>query len=372
MLVFSVFFLIAILIFIFLHRAEGYDSYKALHIVTDILQQACDVLGLRYTITNNNTIKIENKNKSVEFYKLYNNLHTEKQKLNATYKPLTSKLLSQHNLPVPKSIVFKKPTHVTDIQHIIQHNTIQFPIVVKPVDGTGGKNVFVNIKNNKQLTDILKHVFLRTAITKVNKIMLEEYIKIASVPHSDHRILCYKNNILDIVQRDPPYVVGDGKTAITELVTRANRKKTKLCHHLIKIDFIYLKKKGLRGDSILNDNVKLIVNPISNFHQGGVLKRIPLELIHPDNVSMLKNINSYLGLQLCGIDFLITDITKSYKTQICGINEVNSSPNFDIHYYANIKNGLQIPIKFLQLYFNMTPAMNYERDLGGGACAKCR
>ena len=39
------------------------------------------------------------------------------------------------------------------------------------------------------------------------------------------------------------------------------------------------------------------------------------------------------------------DITKSYKKQNCGINEINASaPSFDVHYYADNKNNLDSAI----------------------------
>ena len=120
----------------------------------------------------------------------------------------------------------------------------------------------------------------------------------------------------------------------------------------MKYNETYLNNKNLFLNTILKKNQNITINPISNFHQGGILKRIKLSMIHPDNINMFKKINSILKLNLSGIDFIIKDITKSYKNQNCGINEVNTNPNFDIHYYANYTVD---PInKFFKLYFNIT------------------
>ena len=67
---------------------------------------------------------------------------------------------------------------------------------------------------------------------------------------------------------------------------------------------------------------------------------------------MFKKVNKILNLNLCGIDFMINDISKSYKIQnTSGINEVNTNPNFDIHYYCN--NTTSQLEKFFHLYFDI-------------------
>ena len=335
-------------------NTKKFFTTNNLYIITKIFKASCYKLGLKYNITNNNKITIYHNNKSITFNKLFNNIHNPAQKYNATYKPQTSLLLRTANLSAPNYNVFNIPKTDAAIQQIIKQNKIAFPSVIKPVDGTGGNNVFVNIKNKEELKNILKlNIQNNLSFSKSNKLMIEDFIAIASYHGSDHRILCYKNIVLDVIQRKSAYIIGNGINTIKELVSMANKLKQKKNHYNIKINKTYIKKKGFNENDILKKNKKLVVYPISNFHQGGFLKRIPLSKIHHDNLNMFKKVNSILNLQLCGIDFLIKDITKSYKEQESAINEVNSSPNFDIHYYSNIKKGYNIPIKFLKLYFNI-------------------
>ena len=68
---------------------------------------------------------------------------------------------------------------------------------------------------------------------------------------------------------------------------------------------------------------------------------------------MFKNINKILGLKISGIDILIKDISKSYKKQKCGINEVNSNPNILTTYYADEAYSIDTIIKILKLYFEI-------------------
>ena len=73
-------------------------------------------------------------------------------------------------------------------------------------------------------------------------------------------------------------------------------------------------------------------------------------------IELFKKIGTVLKINLYGIDFIIPNIYKSYKIQICGVNEVNSAPNFIPHYYMdnNYENYSKCNVieKFIKLYFN--------------------
>ena len=59
------------------------------------------------------------------------------------------------------------------------------------------------------------------------------------------------------------------------------------------------------------------------------------DIVHPDNVEMLERVAKFLADPLVGVDFIIEDITKSWKEeQHCGIIECNSLPFIDLHHYV--------------------------------------
>ncbi|HEV7424202.1 MAG TPA: hypothetical protein VGO21_03355, partial [Candidatus Paceibacterota bacterium] len=59
------------------------------------------------------------------------------------------------------------------------------------------------------------------------------------------------------------------------------------------------------------------------------------DIVHPDNVKMLEHVASFLNDPLIGVDFIIEDITKSWKEeQHSGIIECNSLPFIDLHHYV--------------------------------------
>ena len=58
-------------------------------------------------------------------------------------------------------------------------------------------------------------------------------------------------------------------------------------------------------------------------------------ITHPDNREMLEQVGKFLGDPLIGVDFIMEDITKSWKEeQHCGVIECNSLPFIDLHHYV--------------------------------------
>lgn len=327
-----------------LNMSGGFNN---LHLSTDLFLRTCKELELPFELIDNKTIIMYNKDKTknLKYHRLYNQSinKKKKQKIN---KISVSKIFKKNNLPTTQNIIFDKPKNIDDIKNIIKNNNISYPLVIKPIDSTGGIKVFVNLKSDDDVFQILKNEFLNKHInrSKSQKIMFEDFID-----GLDHRILAYEDKIFDVIKRTPAYVIGDGKSTLKELIDKANIIKQKNNHYLIPIKKHFLKQNNLKLNSIIPNNKLTYVNNVTNFHQGGFLERIELDKVHPDNINMLKKINKHLDLKLSGIDLIIPDITKSYKSQKCTLNEVNTSPNFDIHYILD--KSTRLIKKYLELYF---------------------
>ena len=91
-----------------------------------------------------------------------------------------------------------------------------------------------------------------------------------------------------------------------------------------------MKDNAIKLDQVVPYNKKIILNPLANGSQGSTLENINIKDVHIDNIKLFEKINTILKYNLTGIDFIIPDISKSYKTQKCAINEINSSPELKI------------------------------------------
>tara|TARA_Y100000768_G_scaffold290192_1_gene224277 strand:- start:312 stop:1268 length:957 start_codon:yes stop_codon:yes gene_type:complete len=236
-------------------------------------------------------------------------------------KPYNSLLLKSNNTPVPNFEEFEPIKTKKYIDNIINKCKIKYPLVVKPIDSSLGNKVFINIKDKEELKNILVKHFLNKYIknSKTQKIMCEEYLE-----GYNYRILCYKNEILDIKKKIPLQIKTDTDIKLNNLLEKFNETDKK------HIDYNYIKKHYKLTDTIKKNTI-IILNPLSNHHQGSKLQNIKINNIHIDNINLFKKINNILNYNLCGIDFIIDDIYKSYKIQKAGINEVNKSPDISLH-----------------------------------------
>lgn len=327
-----------------------YGGKNNLHKCTKLLIECCKKLKLKYKLINNYTIHIIHKNKILKFRNTIHNINKNICKKIKCIKISINKILMENKIKVPKHEVFDKITKISDIDNIINKKTINYPLVVKPIDSMSGTNVFVNIKNDLELRKILLKYFLNKDIkySKTNKIMIESYIL-----GQDYRIICYNNKILDVIKRTPGYIIGDGKNTIKNLTNIKNKTNKYHIKHPIIINEPYLNSINLNSNSIIKKNEKINPHYIGTLDYGGYLERISINKIHSDNIKLFKSINKILGLKISGIDILIKDISKSYKKQSCGINEVNSSPSILTTYYASEKYSINTIIKILKLYFNI-------------------
>jgi len=323
---------------------------KPPQIAIELLIKCCKKLKLKYNLLDNHRIHIIHNNKLLNFrYPIYNiNYNICKQK--KCNKPSVNKILFENKIKVPQYEVFDKITTLSYIEYIIKNKKIKYPLVVKPIDSTGGIKVFVNIKNDLELKNILLQYFLNKDIkhSKTDKIMLETYII-----GTEYRVICYNNIILNILQRTPGYIIGDGIHTIKELTNLKNKTNKHNKKHPIIINEPYLNSINLSSNSIIELNKKINPHYIGTLDYGGYIKKIPIDKIHKDNIKMFKNINKILGWKICGVDILIKDISKSYKKQNCGINEVNSSPSIITPYYADEAYSIDTIIKILKLYFEI-------------------
>ena len=254
----------------------------------------------------------------------------------ASSKSDTSKLLQSYNIPVPKFL--KWDNSKSRNYNIELINKLRYPLVVKPIDGTQGKDVFLDLNSINQVLDKIEYL-----LNKNRDIIIEEQIK-----GENYRILILNNEIIDILHRQKPNIIGDGKHNIKELIDNYNiiQKKNKN-YPITNINYELLNGQGLKLESVPTKGRKIIISNVCNYHNGSKVARIPIQYVHPDNLEMFKKINKVIDLNLSGIDYMSTDITKSYKQGNGYINEVNKGPDMKIHYVCDPKYSSSIIQKFV-------------------------
>jgi len=238
-------------------------------------------------------------------------------------KELTKKLLDAAGVPVPQG------RGVTDPEDAwAAALEIGLPVVIKPKDGNQGKGVTVNVTTKEQLT-----AGFHTAAEFRDDILVERYL-----PGHDYRILVIGDKLVAAARRDPPFVVGDGKHTVRELVEQVNRDPRRGEGHstsLTKIRFddialATLAARGMDADSVPGKGQRVVLRNNANLSTGGTATDVTDD-VHPEVAERCIAAAHMIGLDICGVDLVCDSVLKPIEEQNGGIVEVNAAPGLRMH-----------------------------------------
>ena len=216
---------------------------------------------------------------------------------------------------------------------------IDFPCVLKPVDGMQGKDVNTFIKNIDQFRSILEEL-----LNKYDEVMLEN-----QVYGDNYRIFIFNNQIMDVIKREQPFVIGDGNHTLEKLIEEKNKlQKSKHLFPTTNLDWNYMKEQGYTKESIPSKDKKIFITNTINFHNGANPVRISISDIPSVNRNMFIKAHQLIGLECSGIDYMSKDITKPFYENDGHIIEINDMVDTKIHVDAD--NGSKPNFLFDNIY----------------------
>lgn len=199
----------------------------------------------------------------------------------------TQKRLMQIGVPCPQSFY----VHASDGIPVLRLKPQGGPYVVKPVQGSQGKGVYMGLKNKKEILNALKEIWDHR---KVPCLVQEQ------VEGKDYRILLLRGKLLEVIQRVPAYVTGDGVSSTNELIEHDNKRR-KACDLplLVKVDSLG------PFDDVPPAGTRRTVQDKANVSLGGEPLRYPLDRIHRTNISLFNKLSvEFKDQPMLGIDFL--------------------------------------------------------------------
>lgn len=240
----------------------------------------------------------------------------------AHHKDFANKILKEAGLPLPKHFC---TDNINEAKEFLKK--VKFPIVIKPQAAQQGKMVYCDVNSKKDALQFFKKIK-----QKYTKVIFEEQIK-----GNDFRILIIGGKLVAAMQRIPPFIIGNGKSTILQLINKENKNPLRKAKKIypIKIDEEvkrHLKQKRLSLKSILKKGEKLFLRRNANISTGGVGTDVT-EIIHPKNVELAIKATKVIGLDICGVDLIIPNIKKPYYQVGGKIIEVNGGPDAAIHHF---------------------------------------
>ena len=241
----------------------------------------------------------------------------------ASDKEETNKILADLGLPVPRQELAHSPAEA-----VRAAERIGYPVVVKPLDANHGRGVSIDLEDAASV-----EVAFGNAREHSRTVLVESYIQ-----GLDHRLLVINGELIAASKRVPGHVVGDGKQTVEELVSVVNSDPRRgIGHEKVLTQLVFdhqadrlLELKGYDRSTVPPDGEVVYLRSTGNLSTGGTAVDVT-DVVHPDNREMAIRAARAIGLDVAGVDFLTTDITKSFYETRGAICEVNAAPGFRMH-----------------------------------------
>jgi cyanophycin synthetase len=238
-------------------------------------------------------------------------------------KEETKLLLEAAEIPVPRGTVIRTEEGLDEAI-----SKFGYPLVIKPIDGNHGKGNTTNITNREQAIKAFE-----AAKSYSRSVIVERFIT-----GFDFRCLVINYKFICAALRTPASVVGDGVNSIQWLMDEINKDPRRGYGHekvLTQITYDQFAQKmlddhGYTLETIPAKGERVLLKPTANLSTGGTSSDVTDE-VHPANIFMFERIARIIGLDICGIDIMTTDLRTPVAENGGAILEVNAAPGFRMH-----------------------------------------
>ncbi len=241
----------------------------------------------------------------------------------ASNKDETKRMLKDAAIPVAKGVCISNPDDLEDAV-----KSVGFPLVFKPLDGNHGKGASINVKTMEEAIEAFAH-----AKKYSRKIIIEKFIT-----GYDFRVLVINNRFIAAALREPAHVIGDGKSTIQQLIDKENLDPRRGYGHEnvlteISVDretLEQLAKKEYNLETVLKKDEHCYLKGTANLSTGGTSTDVT-DIVHPHNIFICERISRVIGLDICGIDIMASNLSEPLEITGGVVLEVNAAPGFRMH-----------------------------------------
>jgi len=273
-------------------------------------------------------------------------------------KGLTKQLLFANGISVPTGAVFSANYQVDFIKAF---EVLNCSVVLKPVFGSHGYDVYTNLKTKDDVIEALAKIIRSKGPTA--KVLIEEYFEA-----QEYRVFVTKNRDYAVLLRDPAHVYGNGINTISELIMRENYRRMNprtnaLCEILIDEEmFRFISNKGLSMDYIPRNGEKVYLRPNSNVAMGGICEDYT-DRVHSSVIDIgMKVLETFPGMPYVGIDFMTNNICEKQNSEAYRIIEINTVPGIHMHFRPAIGKSQNIAKYMVDLIYPETKERSDDNE----------
>lgn len=252
----------------------------------------------------------------------------------ARSKIATKNIFTTAGLPVPRGHAFEPGESDLGWEFA---ETLDGPVVVKPTDGSKGNGVSTGITTREQFESAWS-----SAIPKHGgSVLVEE-----EVGGLDTRAFVIAQEVVGAVTRIPPFVVGDSKHSVVELVDFSLKTRSKnayLKKFGIRIDPRILRQQGVDHRSVLEEGRIVFLNGTNNVSQGGY--SIDTTDLLDDDFKRLavEAVQAVPNLNIAGVDL----ISRNFDRSSAFLIELNADAAIWLHHYPSFGKSRPVAARIL-------------------------
>lgn len=222
-----------------------------------------------------------------------------------------------------------------------------FPLVIKPNVSGFSRGSHFPIKNYNELW---KAMFFAKFWWPFS--VVEQYFQ-----GHNYRVVVANGKIMSVLERYAPFVMGDGKSTIEQLIDKENiiREQMDLypCMSVLQKGqqtTSFLKKSGYNLQTVPQENVNVTLFYRISLAPGGVVEVIEKSLLPEVNQTLFKDVLKLFDANILGIDVIMEKgIEVDHHQQKYIFLEVNSRPYLKMHHYPRYGKAEDLSLHFEEL-----------------------
>ena len=208
-------------------------------------------------------------------------------------KAVTRRVVEAAGIRVPEQI--EAGDAVAERAFLARHGAV----VVKPARGEQGRGVAVNLRS----IDAVERA-VEAARAHCDRVIIEQFVE-----GEDLRLVVIDYQLAAAALRRPPWVVGDGRSSVRELIERLSRRRSAATHGESSVPMDRetercVNESGYRLDDVPEPGAEIRVRRTANLHTGGTLHDVT-DSVHPALVDAAIAVARAIGIPVVGVDLMV-------------------------------------------------------------------
>lgn len=236
------------------------------------------------------------------------------------------------NITTPSTqIVSKDMSDSSVIEKMIENHT---SLIVKPFDSNHSNGVSRNLTSLDEVSEALQAAFSFSDKALIQRQHFGEEVRICVIDGVARAVLL----------RQKPYVIGDGRSSVAELIEKENRIRQQITDTLVpypQLNEELISSSLFHDETILEKDVRIELNQATLISKGASVYDV-LTSIDPYYLTQAQKLAACLPARVVSVDLMIEDYKRYSGDDDYGLIEINTGMSLTMFY--SCRDGNHFPI----------------------------